>query len=77
MDAATKTGIHAAKTAPKRVVQNAAEATGDLVWNKVADKIILAGKTNKNAKERQQNERQEIYIPAEKRQQSIDDLRLF
>ena len=77
MDAATKTGIDAAKTAPKRVVQNAAEATGDLVWNKVADKIILAGKTNKNAKERQQNERQEIYIPAEKRQQSIDDLRLF
>ena len=77
MDAAAKTGIHAAKTAPKRVVQNAAEATGDLVWNKVADKIILAGKTNKNAKERQQNERQEIYIPAEKRQQSIDDLRLF
>ena len=77
MDAATKTGIDTAKTAPKRVVQNAAEATGDLVWNKVADKIILAGKTNKNAKERQQNERQEIYIPAEKRQQSIDDLRLF
>ena len=77
MDDEKKTGIDAAKTAPKRVVQNAAEATGDLVWNKVADKIILAGKTNKNAKERQQNERQENYIPAEKRQQSIDDLRLF
>ena len=58
MDAATKTGIHAAKTAPKRVVQNAAEATGDLTGNKVADKITLTGKTNKNAKERQQDERQ-------------------
>ena len=58
MDAATKTGIDAAKTAPKRVAQNAAEATADLIGNKVADKITLAGKTNKNAKERQQNERQ-------------------
>ena len=30
MDTATKTGIDAAKTASKRVVQKTAEATGDL-----------------------------------------------
>ena len=32
MDTATKTGIDAAKTASKRVVQKAAEATGNLKW---------------------------------------------
>ena len=34
VDAATKTGIDAAKTASKRVVQKTAEATGDLIGNK-------------------------------------------
>ena len=31
MDTATKTGIDVGKTASKRVVQKAAEATGDLI----------------------------------------------
>ena len=39
MDIATKTGIDAAKTASKKVVQKTAEATGDLIRNKIADKI--------------------------------------
>ena len=39
MDTATKTGIDAAKTALKRVVQKAAEDTGDLIGNKIANKI--------------------------------------
>ena len=39
MDTATKTGIDAAKTESKRVVQKTAEATGDLIGNKIADKI--------------------------------------
>ena len=39
MDTATKTGIGAAKTASKRVVQKTAEATRDLIGNKIADKI--------------------------------------
>ena len=38
MDTATKTGIDATKTASKRVVQNIAEATGDFIGNKIADK---------------------------------------
>ena len=38
MDTATKTGIDAAKTASKRVVQKIAQATVDLIWNKIADK---------------------------------------
>ena len=32
MDTATKTGMNAAKTASKRVLQKTAEATGDLSW---------------------------------------------
>ena len=39
MDTATKTGIDAAKTASKRVVQKTAGATGDLIGNKIVDRI--------------------------------------
>ena len=74
IDTATKTGIDAVKTASKRVVQKSAEATGDLVRNKIADKTTSAGKTKNKEKE---DEREEIYILPEKRQQIIDDLRLF
>ena len=73
MDTTTKTEIDAAKTACKRVVQKTAEATGDLIGIKIADKITSVGKTKSKEKE---NESQEIYIPPEKRQRIIDDLRL-
>ena len=58
----------------KQVVQNTAEATGDLIRNKIVDKITSLCKTKSKEKE---DERQEIYITLEKRQQIIDDLRLF
>ena len=35
MDAATKTGRDTAKTASKRIVQKTAEATGDLIGNRM------------------------------------------
>ena len=71
MDTATKTGIDATKTTSKGVVQKTAEATGDLIGNKIADKITSLGKTKSKEKEK---EKQEIYISPEKRQQIIDDL---
>ena len=74
MDAATKIGTDAAKTASKRVVQRTAEETGDLIGKKIADKSTSLGKTKNKEKE---DKRKEIYIPAEIRQQIIDDLRLF
>ena len=73
MDTATKTGIDAAKTASKRVVQKTAEATGDLIGNKIPDKITSIGKFKKKEKKNAE----EIYILPEKRQQIIDDLKLF
>ena len=72
IDKATKTGIDAAKTASKRVVQKTAEATGDLIGNKIADKITSIGKTKEKT-----SKPEEIYIPPEKRQKIIIDLRLF
>ena len=63
MDTATKTGIDAAKTTSKGVVQKTEEATGDLIGNKISDEITSVGKINSKEKE---NERQEIYIPPEK-----------
>ena len=72
IDTARKTGIDAAKTASKGIVQKTAEATGDLIGNRIADKINSLGKTKSKEKE---HERQEMYIPPVKRQQVIDDLR--
>ena len=74
MDTATITGIDAAKTASKRLLQNTAEVTDDLIGNKIADKITSIGKPKEKEKTK---EIEEIYIPPEKRQQIIDDLRLF
>ena len=44
MDAATKVGLDAAKSASKRIIQKPVEATGDLIGNKIADKITSLGK---------------------------------
>ena len=67
MDTATKTGINAAKT-----VSKTAEATRDLIGNKIADKITSVGKSKEKT-----NKPEKIYIPPEKRQQIIEDLKLF
>ena len=53
MYTATKTGIYAAKTASKRIVQETAEATGDLIGNKIADKIISIGKPKEKRTKKQ------------------------
>ena len=77
IDTATKTGIDAAKTVSKRAVQKTAEATGDLIGNKIAHKITSIGKPKEKEKTKETKEIEEIYIPPEKRQQIINDLRLF
>ena len=64
MDTTAKTGMDSAKTASKQVVQKTAEATGNFIRNKTADKITSLGKTKNKEKE---EERQEIYIPPEKK----------
>ena len=75
MDTATKTEIDATKTTSKRIVQQTTEAIWDLIGNKIADKITSIGKPKE--KETNKKKIQEIYIPPEKKQQIMDDLRLF
>ena len=72
MDTATKTWIDAAKTASKKIVHKTVEATGDLIRNKIADKITSVAKSKEKT-----NKTDEIYIPPEKRQQITGDPRLF
>ena len=74
MDTASKTGIHAANTNSKRVVQKTAEATGDLIGNKIADKITSIGKSKEEEKAKNA---EETYIPPEKNKTNINDLKLF
>ena len=80
LDAAKKSTTDAIKTASKRAIQKTAEATGDLIGNKNADKIVSSSK--KPTKDLPNEEDAEItthkkrYISAEERQQIIDELRL-
>ena len=73
MDTATKTGIDAAKTASKRVVQKTTEAT-DLIGNKIAGKITSLDKTKNNDKTKKV---EEIYIPPEQKKQIINTINCF
>ena len=72
MDTETKTAIDTAKIASKRVVQKTAGATGDQIGNKIADKITSVCQSKEKTKKPE-----EIYIPPAKKQQIIDDLKLF
>ena len=51
MNTATKNGAYSAKAASKRVLQKTAEATGDLIGNKTADKITSVSKSKSKEKE--------------------------
>ena len=48
VDSAKKSTTDAIKTASKRVIQKTAEATRDLIGNKIADKITSVSKPNDN-----------------------------
>ena len=57
LDSAKKSTTDAIKIASKRVIQKKAEATGDLIGNKIANKITSISKTP--AKELQNNDETE------------------
>ena len=61
MDTATKTKIDTAKTVSKRVVKKTAEATGDLIGNKIIDKITSLGKKIKKKKMKQMKYKRFIF----------------
>ena len=79
-DTAIKTGKDFAKISGKKIVHKSAEATGDLVGNKIADKITSMGKPRSKKEKHETDimeETQKIYFPPEKRKQLIKDLKLF
>ena len=82
LDSSTKSTIDAIKNASKGAIQKAAEATGDLIYNKIADKIRSVSKKaskfhSQNQKANDEWEKTKVrYISPEKRQQIIDELRL-
>ena len=67
-----------AKIAGKKVLTKSAEANGDMIGNKIADRITKSTR-NKAQKEDDQimEETQETLVPPEKREQIIRDLKLF
>ena len=80
VDTAKKSAIDAIKTASKRAIQKTAEATGDLVGKKIADKITSVSKKKynniNNNDDVELTTHKKRYISPEERQQIIDELRL-
>ena len=90
LDSAKKSTTDAIKTVSKRVIQKAAEATGDLISNKIADKTTSVSKKKSNNKNNNNNNNNDDdddydeestthkkrYIFPEERQQIINELRL-
>ena len=82
VDTAKKSATDAIKTVSKRAIQKTAEATGDLIGNKIADTITAKPSKKSHNEEIQSNEvnneiPKERYISPKERQQVIDELRLI
>ena len=80
VDTAKKSATDAIKTASKRAIQKTAEATDDLVGNKI-DKITSVSKKSTKKlptidEDAELTTHKKIYISPEKRQQIIDELML-
>ena len=75
-DAAKKSTKDAIKIASKKVVQKTAEATGDLIGNKLADKITSISKKPAKDKDVEITTHKKRYISPEEGQQIIEELRL-
>ena len=80
VDSAKKSATDLFKIACKRDIQETAEATGDLIGNKIADRITSYSK--KQANESHSNDvsneiPNERYISPQERQKIIDELRLI
>ena len=67
-------GSEFGKIAGKKILTKSAEATGDLFGSEIADKTTSF---KSKPKEKIIEEDEEIIIPPEKRQQILNDLRLF
>ena len=76
LDSAKRSTTDAIKTASKRAIQKTAEASGDLIANKIADKIGVSKKTNNNEADMEVATSKKRCISPEERKQIIEELRL-
>ena len=81
VNTAKKSATDATKIASKRAIQKTAEATGDFVDNKIADKITSVSKKSTKKlptidEDAELTTHKKRYISPEERQQIIDELRL-
>ena len=75
LDSAKKSTTDAIKTAPKRAIRKIAEATGNLIGNKIADKITSVSKksnnnsnsNNNNNNNNNNNDNEDIYLTTHKK----------
>ena len=82
VDTAKKSAVDAIKTASKREIQETAEATGDLVGNKIADKITSVSKKSTKKlptidEDVKLTTHKKRYISPKEGKQIIDELRLI
>ena len=74
-----KSTADAIKTASKKAIRKTEESAGDLIGNKITDKITSVTKSSKKLHLQSKNDikiPKERYISPEERQQVIDELRL-
>ena len=78
LDSAKKSTTDAIKTASKRAIPKTAEATGDLIGNKIADKITSISKksSNNNNDDVELTTHKKSYISPKERHEIINELRL-
>ena len=81
VDTAKKSATDAIKTTSKGAIQKTTEATGDLIGNKIADKIrSISKKSTKKLPTIDEDAKlstdEKRYISPKERQQIIDELRL-
>ena len=83
LDHTKQSTTDALKTVSKRAIQKTVEESGDLIGNKIADRITKASETSpRNILETVKNENEkeipkERYILSEEMQKNIDNLRLI
>ena len=76
LDSAKKSTTNAIKTASKRAIQKNAEAPGNLIGNKIADKITsISKKSSNNNDDVELTTYKKRYISPEERQQIINESR--
>ena len=77
VDHGKQSAIDALKTVYKRAIQKTAEATGDLIRNKIADKIARVSKTSpRNNSETSEEVLKKKCIYPKLRKKAVDDLKL-